>query len=136
MRRERNECRRASYASRRLFVQVVQQDVAQGDHAHHLPMMADGQMAEVVQAHQGQATVEILIHSNGKWIVGHDLSHAGGARVEPFGHHAFHKVALGKNAHQLVVMHHRDCANVAFNHDVHRFQHGLAEVCQISFLDS
>ena len=53
--------------------------------AHQLAIVADGQVAETVAAHQRHTVFQIFVHTDGEGIIGHDLSHASAAGIAAFG---------------------------------------------------
>jgi len=117
-----------------LLVQIVQQDVAQRNHAHQVSLVANRQMTETVAAHENHSGFEVVIGADRQGIIGHHFRHAGGSRVAIFGHDTAHQVALGKNPHQLSVVDHGNRADVAFDHRAYGFKDGVAKFRSIGVL--
>ena len=116
------------------LVEVVQKDIAQGDHAHELALMAYGEMPEAVAPHQRHAAFEIFVRADGQWIVRHDLSHAGAARITPFSDHPAHQISLREDADEIAIVDDGNGADVALDHGANSLKNGVAEVRLIGLL--
>src|SRR5579872_1431985 len=117
-----------------LFVEILEEDVAQGDDADQAPLMADREMTKIVTAHERHTIFDIFVHAHSERIVGHDFSDAGRARVAAFGNHALHQIAFGENSDQLAIVKNRNGSDVVLDHGTDGFQDAVTQFSVLGFL--
>src|ERR1700676_5489014 len=118
------------------FIEVMEQDIAQGDYTLYFPSRTYWQVSEAVAFHQSHAGFKVIAGRDRQRIFGHDLTDWSVGSILPRNHDAAHQIALRENAHQMSVLQHWNGSDVVLHHEPGNFKSRLPHLGEDSDLIS
>src|ERR1700682_2799407 len=118
------------------FIEVMEQNIAQGNYTFYFPSGTHRQVSEAVTFHQSHAGFKVIAGRDRQRVSGHDLTDWSVGSILPRNHDAAHQIALGENAHQLPILQHWNGADVVLHHESGNFKSRLPHLGEDSNLIS